>query len=403
MIAPITNKFYQILINRIKNYSFALLGFSIPISISLTYITLFLLLILFILDKDYQKIKFLKTEKWLLALFLIFVLYILGSIDGQFSQNTKEVFNSLSVWLFLPILFLMDLKKESYSRGIFAFLASVFLMVIMSVLNQLGVTAHIFEYFPSLFKNSHPLALYPSTHLYNYHNILVSFSLIICFYLTKKLAGPKIYLLILFITLLIFGLFSEAGRAGQIVFILFLTLYSIDLAVKKKKESFYMIFFLIVTLFISYNYSPNFNYRVNELVLKFQSAEKNNDHRYNFWKSTLNKICEKPAKNLMGHGTGSWRSEMNESFDYFNSIDENHTTPHNNYLYILFEIGVLGFIALSYFFYSMYCKLKTKAHEFFSRNLVVSYTALMLFDSYMLIFIISIAYIYLFIISVNYE
>ena len=222
MIAPITNKFYQILINRIKNYSFALLGFSIPISISLTYITLFLLLILFILDKDYQKIKFLKTEKWLLALFLIFVLYFLGSIDGQFSQNTKEVFNSLSVWLFLPILFLMDLKKESYSRGIFAFLASVFLMVIMSVLNQLGVTAHIFEYFPSLFKNSHPLALYPSTHLYNYHNILVSFSLIICFYLTKKLAGPKIYLLIIFITLLIFGLFSEAGRAGQIVFILFL-------------------------------------------------------------------------------------------------------------------------------------------------------------------------------------
>ena len=94
---------------------------------------------------------------------------------------------------------------------------------------------------------------------------------------------------------------------------------------------------------------------------------------------------------------------MNESFDYFNSIDENHITPHNNYLYIFFEIGVLGFIALSYFFYSMYCKLKTKAHDFFSRNLVVSYTALMLFDSYMLIFIISIAYIYLFTISVNYE
>ena len=403
MTALNTNKFYQILINRIKNYSFVLLGFSIPISISLTYITLFLLLILFILDKDYQKIKSLKTEKWLIPLLLIFVLYILGSVDGQFSLDTKEVLKRLSVWLFLPTLFFMDLKQESYSKGILAFLTSVFLMVIMSVLNQLGFTAHIFEYLPFLFKNSHPLALYPSTHLYNYHNILVSFSLIICFYLTKKLAGPKIYLLILFITLLIFSLFSEAGRAGQIVFILFLTLLSIDSAIKKKRESIYMIFFLIVTLLISYNYSPNFNYRVNELVLKFQSAEKNNDNRYNFWKSTLNKICEKPSKNLMGHGTGSWRSEMNESFDYFNLIDENHITPHNNYLYIFFEIGVLGFIALCYFFYAMYCKLKTKAHKFFSRNLVVSYTALMLFDSYMLIFIISIAYIYLFTISVNYE
>ena len=100
-----TNKFYQILINRIKNYSFVLLGFSIPISISLTYILLFLLLALFIIDKDYQKIKFLKTEKWLLPLLLIFVLYILGSIDGQFSSDTKEVFKRLSVWLFLPILF----------------------------------------------------------------------------------------------------------------------------------------------------------------------------------------------------------------------------------------------------------------------------------------------------------
>ena len=403
MTALNTNKFYQILINRIKNYSFVLLGFSIPISISLTYILSFLLLALFILDRDYQKIKSLKSEKWLLSLLLIFVLYILGSIHIQFIVDTKELFMRLSVWLFLPILFLMDLKQESYTRGIFAFLTSVFLMVIMSVLNQLGFTEHIFEYLPFLFKNSHPLALYPSTHLYNYHNILISFSLIICFYLTKRLAEPKIYLLILFIILLIFSLFSEAGRAGQIVFVLFLTIFSIDLAIKKKRESIYMIFFLIVTLFISYNHSPNFNYRVNELVLKFQSAEKNNDYRYNFWKSTLNKICEKPAKNLMGHGTGSWRSEMNESFDYFNSVDGNHTTPHNNYLYVFFEIGVLGFIALSYFFYAMYCKLKIQDHKFFSRNLVVSYTALMLFDSYMLIFIISIAYIYLFTISVNYE
>ena len=403
MTALNTNKFYQILINRIKNYSFVFLGFSIPISISLTYIILFILLALFILDKDYQKIKSLKTEKWLLSLLLIFVLYILGSLDVRFSLDTSEVFKRLSVWLFLPILFLMDLKQKTYSKGIFAFLISVFLMVIMSVLNQLGVTAHIFEYLPFMFKNSHPLALYPSTHLYNYHNILVSFTLIICFYLTKKVAGPKIYLLILFITLLIFSLFSEAGRAGQIVFILFLSLLSMDSAIKKKRESIYMIFFLFVTLFISYNYSPNFNYRVNELALKFQSAEKNNDYRYNFWKSTLNKISEKPAKSLIGYGTGSWRSEMNESFDYFNLVDENHITPHNNYLYILFEIGVLGFFALSYFFYAMYCKLKTKAHEFFSRNLVVSYTALMLFDSYMLIFIISIAYIYLFTVSVNYE
>ena len=403
MIAPITNKFYQILINRIKNYSFALLGFSIPISISLTYILLFLLLALFIIDKDYQKLKFLKTEKWLLPLLLIFVLYILGSINEQFSSDTKEVFKRLSVWLFLPILFLMNLKQKSYSQGIIAFLTSVFLMFIMSVLNKLGFSAHIFEYLPFLFKNSHPLSQYPSTHLYNYHNVLVSFSLIISIYLTKKLSGPKFYILILFIILLTFSLFSEAGRAGQIVFVSFLSLYSIDLAIKKKRESILLIFFLAFTLFISYNFSPNFNYRVNDLLSKFQTTEINNDTRIIFWKSTLNKICDKPTKNLMGHGTGSWRSEMNESFDYFNSMNEMHITPHNNYLYIFFEIGVLGFIALIWFFYEMYRKFKTKAHKFFSRSLVFSYTVLMLFDSYMLIFIISIAYIYLFIISANYE
>jgi len=398
-----TNKFYHILINRIKNYLFVLLGFSIPISISLTYILLFLLLALFIIDKDYQKLKFLKTEKWLLPLLLIFVLYILGSINEQFSSDTKEVFKRLSVWLFLPILFLMNLKQKSYSQGIIAFLTSVFLMVIMSVFNQLGFTAHIFEYLPFLFKNSVPLSHYPSTHLYNYHNVLVSFSLIISIYLTKKLSGPKFYILILFIILLTFSLFSEAGRAGQIVFVSFLSLYSIDLAIKKKRESILLIFFLAFTLFISYNFSPNFNYRVNDLLSKFQTTEINNDNRIIFWKSTLNRICDKPTKNLMGHGTGSWRSEMNESFDYFNSMNEMHITPHNNYLYIFFEIGVLGFIALIWFFYEMYRKFKTKAHKFFSRSLVFSYTVLMLFDSYMLIFIISIAYIYLFIISANYE
>ena len=98
-----------------------------------------------------------------------------------------------------------------------------------------------------------------------------------------------------------------------------------------------MIFFLIFTLFISYNFSPNFNYRVNDLISKFQTTEINNDNRIIYWKSTLNKIREKPAMNLIGHGTGSWRSEMNESFDYFNSMLENHITPHNNYLYIFLK------------------------------------------------------------------
>ena len=55
------------------------------------------------------------------------------------------------------------------------------------------------------------------------------------------------------------------------------------------------------------------------------------------------------------------------SFDYFNLIDENHITPHN-YLYIFFEIGILGFIALCWFFYAMYCKLKTKAHNFLAET-----------------------------------
>ena len=82
-----------------------------------------------------------------------------------------------------------------------------------------------------------------------------------------------------------FSLFSEAGRAGQIIFVLFLTLYSIDLAIKKKRESIYMIFFLTFTLFISYNFSPNFNYRVNDLLLKFQTTEKNNDNRIIFGKA----------------------------------------------------------------------------------------------------------------------
>ena len=120
--------------------------------------------------------------------------------------------------------FFMNLKQESYSQGIIAFLISVFLMVIMSVLNQLGLTAHIFEYLPFLFKNSHPLEHYPSTHLRNYYNVLVAFSLIICFYLTKKLARPKIYLLILFIILLTFSLFSEAGRAGHVIFLFILNI-----------------------------------------------------------------------------------------------------------------------------------------------------------------------------------
>ena len=118
-----------------------------------------------------------------------------------------------------------------------------------------------------------------------------------------------------------------------------------------------------------------------------------------FLKEGFNYIKKKP---ILGYGTGSFGSifkkELEEKHEYFT-----HITPHNTYLFIWFEIGIFGLLLLLRIFYFQIKSLLNQNYKFHRLLLPVGYMTIMLFDSYLFIFVLTVFYIYFFTIYNNYK
>tara|TARA_B100000965_G_C19078808_1_gene535324 strand:- start:84 stop:536 length:453 start_codon:yes stop_codon:yes gene_type:complete len=126
---------------------------------------------------------------------------------------------------------------------------------------------------------------------------------------------------------------------------------------------------------------------------------KTDDIRYVFVKESLDRILKKP---ILGYGTGSFGTifidEVKSGHDF-----SKHKTPHNQYLYVWFELGIFGLLLLLAIFFNQIrelFKMKDGLHRIL---LPLSFMFLMLVDSYLFIFTLTIAYIYLFTIYSRYQ
>ena len=85
----------------------------------------------------------------------------------------------------------------------------------------------------------------------------------------------------------------------------------------------------------------------NPYVQQFRSIVdpegKQNVHRINIWKTTISMIEEKP---VTGFGPGNWKLHAGYYFDgrFFDENQLNWMRPHNDFLWIFAEKGIIGFI-----------------------------------------------------------
>ena len=130
-----------------------------------------------------------------------------------------------------------------------------------------------------------------------------------------------------------------------------------------------------------------------------RGAGKTEDIRYVFVKESLNRIIEKP---ILGYGTGSFGTIFKNEVKSGHYFDK-HTTPHNQYLYVWFELGILGLVLLLLIFYLQIKELFRKKDGIHRVLLPLSFMFLMLVDSYFFIFILTICYIFLYTIYSRYQ
>jgi len=389
------------LIVRTQQFLFVLLGVFIPTSIAITNLIVGLLAICWLLEGDFKtKFDSIKSSKWMLSIFALIAFYALGMLWGDQHLNADWQFQRLALLLVFPIFMTMNLKQETIGRAVFAFLGTAFISALVALAINNNIISPLGEYFSFIdpsFRNSAFIT-------YNYHNVILALATTLSFYVLIEKKSKYTYLLLLFIVVYAISIFTERGRAGQVIFNLSAVFYIIYY----NRRNLLRLCALLVLLFsfqlVIYNstnvYKERFDAVSNIIKNNGDRGEgKAEDIRYVFIKETLSRILENP---ILGYGTGSFGTIFHEQVKSGHNFLI-HKTPHNQYLYVWFELGILGLVLLLLIFYHQLKELFRKKDGIHRALLPLSFMFLMLVDSYFFIFILTICYIFLYTIYNRYQ
>lgn len=340
----------------IKGILLILLGFFMPVSIFVTDVVIGCLALTWLLEGKFSfKWHQLKKSIWVLLLFVLMALYLCGMLWGDFHSGAIWMLEKLSILFLLPILLTLEVTQKQLKRAFAAFVLSMFLSAIIAILINYKVIPPAFRWMPFLSKNWGLSAFMP----YNYHNVYLAITVVLLIYILTEMHLQRILKqigLLAIIIVMLFSLFTENGRAGQFVFLIMSVLITVHFLRGKLLWIVIVLFCGTLALKFTYEYNSFFQKRINRTIFEFKELEKNSTSsiavRILFSKHSWDLIQEKP---LLGYGTGSFV----EQFATINSqtaklVSGNHKTPHNNYLFVWFELGLIGLIVfLAIFFYQL--------------------------------------------------
>ena len=388
-------------INQIQQVLFILLGVFIPTSIAITNFILALLALCWIFEGNFKsKFEHIKSSKWVISVFALIGLYGLGLLWGGNHLNAEWQFQRLALLLIFPVLLSMELKQKTIKRAVIAFLGTAFISALAAILINNKIILPLGNYLSFIevsWRNSAFIT-------YNYHNVILALATTLSFYILVERKSKYPYLLLLFIAIYTLSIFTERGRAGQVIFNLSAVFYILYYNRKHLLRLVALMLLLFSFQYIIYKstkvYKNRFDVMSNIIQNNGDVGEgKLEDIRYVFVKESLSRVLEKP---LLGYGTGSFgtifKAEV-KSGHYF----DKHTTPHNQYLYVWFELGVLGLKLLLSIFYHQIKELFKKQDGIHRILLPLSFMFLMLVDSYFFIFTLTICYIFLYTIYSKYQ
>ena len=391
------NKF----IVRIQQFLFVLLGVFIPTSIAITNLIIGFLALCWVLEGNFKaKFDIIKSSNWMISIFALICFYALGMLWGEQHMNADWQFQRLALLMLFPVLMTMSLKQETIKRAVFVFLGTAFISAFAAIAINNSIILPLGEYFSFIdpsWRNSAFIT-------YNYHNVILALATTLSLYLLIEKKSKYTYLLLLFIAVYSISIFTERGRAGQVIFNLSLVFYIIFYNRKKLIRLFTLLVLLFSFQFAIYSSTNVYKDRFDALSNIIQNngdrgMGKPEDIRYIFVKESLKRIKEKP---IFGYGTGSFGTIFYEEVKSGHKFDR-HTTPHNQYLYVLFELGIIGLVLLLLIFYYQLKEMFRKKDGIHRLLLPLSFMLLMLIDSYFFIFILTICYMFLYTIYSRYH
>ncbi|WP_353571669.1 O-antigen ligase family protein [Candidatus Albibeggiatoa sp. nov. BB20] len=318
------------------------IGFSLPISVALPNMLFGLLLIITILHVGLCSAKnahsVIKNPLLWSSLSLV-ILILLGSIYSSATQSAIiDNIKQYKEFLLIPLFLYGFQDKFARIWGFKAFFAAMGLTLILS-------------FFVTLTNNPlYGLIHGDASNAYVFKNhITQSLLIVLSAYFIAVLAyQKKIWWPIIIIGLAIYDvIFLTQGRTGYLILACLILLFSWQLL---HWRGFMLGLLAVVILgFSTYYTSSNLQHRVDKVIvgLKHQAAETDSIRlRLNFYEHSWKLWQQQP---ILGSGTGSFVHR-------YAAQEPSHptTNPHNEYLMMAVQWGVIGLSIFAWFIYQLW-------------------------------------------------
>ncbi len=327
------------------------LAFVVPISTALTSILVALLILMWVLGPNLKKKKQIlfhhPLSSWIFPLVMLTVAGMLYSI-GDTESIRRSLIDGLRLGL-IPLFIYFYQDKKVAKMALWAFCAAMTLTLVLAFLK-------VYANFPIGLK-------YTTGGVFKSHIKTSYFMAMAAFFIafqTPRLLSKYRLLGALVVGLMIYYLFfMNEGRIGYITLVMCFLLLTWQWFKFKGMlaGTLVAITLLLAAYFTSSLFSARINLLVQDMDLYQQGGrllESSLGSRIQFAHSSSELISQKP---LLGWGTGSFGFAYAKLFEGEKTLLTDN--PHNEYLRIGVELGLLGLCFLILFFYQQW-KLSKK-------------------------------------------
>lgn len=369
-------------ISNINSYLLMLFGFTIALSVSIPSIIFVVMLLLWLYEGNFSKkletIKKNPIAYAFLAYFLIHIIALLWTSDFAWGLHIIK-----KQWKILTFLFFITIaKKEHIKYYIIAFLLSMSLSEVLSY----GIWFEIIKPFHGgSIENPTPFMGHIS-----YNPFLAFAAYLLAYFLLftdNKSLFQKAISLIFLITITV-NMFITGGRSGQVGYFVVMVI----LAIQYFKKDIFKIFLTLAILmpsifYIAYSTNAQFKQRFNAAIENAKNYKKNPNTsvglRLTFLFNSIDIIKENP---IIGVGTGDFPQEYKKMNTKNTPKACTITQPHDMYILVLVQTGIVGLITLLAIFYMQINSSFIKTEYYQIRlALPLLFLVIMLGESYLLI------------------
>lgn len=379
-------------LEKANQYLLIALAFFMPLTVSFANLIIVAIVLLWLFSGSYkQKFREVINSKLMIASLVFYSIHVISLLWSDDITWGLHILHKMWYFLLLwPVLYTI-VRKEYTKYYIYAFLLAMALTEIVSFLIW-------FEVLPP-FKNAISAANPTPFMSHISFNPFLAFTIYIVTHevlFNKKLNKLLKGLYSFFSAAMVCNMFITGGRAGQVVFFVMIMILILQYFHRQRIKAFLSIMILLPGVFFTaYQTSSIFNERVSSAIKEIINYDKNavatnqsvissTGVRMLFATNSWELIKENP---FLGVGAGDFPSEYKKVSILRSPMGPYATNPHNMYVLVLVQLGILGLVSmLSIFYYQIKLSL-IESNKFFrdvGLALPILFLVIMLSDSYLL-------------------